>query len=697
MCRFLKEPFLITVSLVLILTFSACGNDTFSTKSEISINSNISGVDISTGEWIGVGGSYAFTERYAPTNCVSVIDYQDKIYWVTASSDKYSLQQGSEVLYTGNGWFLDAVGSKDGIWLVDCIFSENGMENRLIRIYPDNQDVAIISLNSVYHTDTPVESLNCESGNLYFICQNELIIISESGTLLCVISLDDGSNFTVTGNDEQVYIVTKNGDGNDVSQIDLVAESLSYAFSTEKGTLYHNRGDALFLLENDDGLYEIQRNGTAVPIVLWEECSLSPGNINEIIPLADGSYYCLLESGPAILSHVDPSEIKVKTKLVIATIGIPNTFRANVARFSHANTDYYIEIVDYSDGGAYTTDNALTKLNTEIISGKCPDMICFSSISPYSYIGRNYLVDLCAFFEKDNEISLEDIAIANALISQGGVYYIDGTFNFETLVGRYSDFGDRYGWTLAEYLEIERSLPSQVETIYNMTKKSFLRYISSRYIRTAIDWTNGTCNFNSDEFLEILRASNRIRENPENQRDISFGYGPTNVGNGTRVAALSWVNSVWKLAYEEKMAGCQLSFIGWPTVDGSCGSDIYLSAPVGILSRSANADGCWEFIKYMLFSADLNEETVLPVYLPLLKAKAASVIASEDYPVQMTETDAQRFFDLVAAIDNVAIYDETVLSIIEDVSGAFFDGAKTAEETAALIQSRASIYVGERQ
>jgi hypothetical protein len=69
---------------------------------------------------------------------------------------------------------------------------------------------------------------------------------------------------------------------------------------------------------------------------------------------------------------------------------------------------------------------------------------------------------------------------------------------------------------------------------------------------------------------------------------------------------------------------------------------------------------------------------------------------SNDYPIEFTDDDANRLLDLIRAIQNIAIYDETVLGIIENESAAFFNGDKTAQEVANLIQSKVAIYVAEQ-
>lgn len=71
-------------------------------------------------------------------------------------------------------------------------------------------------------------------------------------------------------------------------------------------------------------------------------------------------------------------------------------------------------------------------------------------------------------------------------------------------------------------------------------------------------------------------------------------------------------------------------------------------------------------------------------------------MSDENCPVKLTNEDKTRFFNLAGSIENVAMYDETVLNIIKEAWKPFFDGVKTAEETAATIQSKVSLYLSEQ-
>ena len=60
----------------------------------------------------------------------------------------------------------------------------------------------------------------------------------------------------------------------------------------------------------------------------------------------------------------------------------------------------------------------------------------------------------------------------------------------------------------------------------------------------------------------------------------------------------------------------------------------------------------------------------------------------------------EQYDDLMALINSttaIGSYDESIMSIITDVTGSFFAGEKSAEDTAKTIQSRVNLYVAEQK
>ena len=405
------------------------------------------------------------------------------------------------------------------------------------------------------------------------------------------------------------------------------------------------------------------------------------------------------QSGAAAMHTEETEESEIVT---IAAFGPQEDLSLLAAKYQEENPRYTIQIKDYSDNYTVELEKAQNRLNTEIAGGNIPDMICFSGISPGPYIRKGLLSDMKELLAVDSEISIDDLAVKRAVLEKDGLFTISGTFIVDTLIGLKSRFGDRYGWTLDEYLQIEADLPLETRMIYNISEESFLQFVSQRYLTHAVDWNQGTCSFNNPDFLEILEASSRIRETPKNE-EPRFGRGSEFIAQGLQITASCSLNSVWKLTREELWAENRLSTIGWPTVDGSCGSDIVMLTPVGISSQSPNKEICWEFIKFMLKNASVDApagapitmENGIPMYMPLLKEKIERVQNSDEYPVKLTDEDAERFLTLLDTIDTIAEYDTNIVTIITSESGAFFNGDKTAEEVANLIESKVNIYLSE--
>lgn len=693
----MRKTNLIIVVALLLSILTACTTD----------NSNSSAGEFSSineyGEWVGRGDKFVLKESESPENTISCGAYMDNFYYLSADVSNqflkgYNLQdEYLNVVYSAScDVSTDIAVTKDGIWIVENTLSEDERNNIIRMISFDGTEVQTIDLNSVCKTDSFVDSILCTSNYLYLLCDDKLIVLGTDGTLAFTIEMPDTFRDIVLGNDNQVYVVEADDNGNKISRVDINTQKLAFSFNTTDGTVYGGGASTFLLFEKNDGLYKIETDGKLTPSLIWDECFISLSGTRDIIVLSDDRYLCLLSGSTYILAPAETSEVIQKTKITIASVGTSISLQAALSKYNQMSGEYYIQLIDYTDGGNYTSENATIKLNTEIISGNCPDMIMFTSLSPYSYISKGLIMDLSSLFEEDEEISLDDIVIKTALNSSEGIYFVSSNFALETMVGLHSQFGDRYGWTLSEYLEIESSMSPESETLYNTTKQQFLRQISARYIRTAVDWVNGTCDFSGDEFIEILEASNRVKENPEDINNMKYGYGPVFVAKGELVAAMSWINYVWKLAYEEMAAGTELSFIGWPTPDGSCGSDIYLSNPIGIVSQSPSVDGCWEFIKYWIMNADENASSSLAVYRPALEEMISNAMNDKDIPVTFKKQDAENLYSLLEATENVAIYDASLLSIIEEESVYLFNGKRSAQEVAERIQSRARIYVSEQ-
>ena len=96
--------------------------------------------------------------------------------------------------------------------------------------------------------------------------------------------------------------------------------------------------------------------------------------------------------------------------------------------------------------------------------------------------------------------------------------------------------------------------------------------------------------------------------------------------------------------------------------------------------------------------------TMYPFLISGLKELGGVSIAPDGTETQMesveiyelSQADADIILGLIENTHSVYSYDQDILDIITDEVAAFFAGEKTAEDTAAMVQSRVNLYVQEQ-
>ena len=63
----------------------------------------------------------------------------------------------------------------------------------------------------------------------------------------------------------------------------------------------------------------------------------------------------------------------------------------------------------------------------------------------------------------------------------------------------------------------------------------------------------------------------------------------------------------------------------------------------------------------------------------------------------MTKQEAEEFVEQLYSFTEVYHYDESLINIIKEEIAPFFKGQKSAKDVAAIINSRAQIYVSENK
>ena len=395
-----------------------------------------------------------------------------------------------------------------------------------------------------------------------------------------------------------------------------------------------------------------------------------------------------------INEELPQAEQQEKIELIIGGIDLNERSIVGIINsFNEENTKYQIVIEDYSDGAA-SLNQARTVMQTKAMAGDGPDIISFEGISPLKWIGAEMLYDMDGLVAEDPDIDENDILIWNALHEYNGLFLMSPTFWTETLACSSETMQMHEGWTIDDYLEIEKNLDSNQNMIYYMNPENFLVSIGGRYLQKALDFVNASCDFDNEEFISILESAVQAG-------CYEATYDPNETGQqkvirGKLICFFSGLMTGQDVAFDREECGQTLSYIGWPTVDGSNGTDIRLTQAVGINKATKNIEGCWEFIKYLLKNPILvNNTSGMPTYAPLVK-EDLEMLNSGEPKFKTTEEDMEIVINLARESKRLTYYDEEVMNIILDESSAFIQGNVSARETAQHIQSRVSLYMKEQ-
>lgn len=206
---------------------------------------------------------------------------------------------------------------------------------------------------------------------------------------------------------------------------------------------------------------------------------------------------------------------------------------------------------------------------------------------------------------------------------------------------------------------------------------------------------------------------------------------------------------------EKAYFGEEIAMVGFPGCSENSSSLLNLQSQLAISNKSKCKEGAWEFIKTVLDNGlsesvqtpnnieeqnskyevgmnisvgeaqkkegivrYVNNNGTLPVLIDQLNKLAeqstkpnsyydenGNIVEEEqtywigDQEVKigsLTQADAEKVLEYFKTATRVCKYDENLFNIINEETAAFFNGTKTADETASIIQSRVSIYMSEQ-
>ena len=663
-------------------------------------------------------------------------------------------------------------------WPGKLIFDDEGNMNCLVSAYIENEEEMSSQesqwlfrfdsdCNEIFRQDV-TQALTLENTENSYVQQT---VIDKEGRLFASVSSGgmESSN---------AFIIVLDKEGNPIAQIDTGSDWISSMGVADDGTVlitrynYNSAGGGMECLEvdpvgktlgnphsgmpnaNSDGMSPAPGGGlwvndgsklwkydmnteTAEEVLTWTDCDINGSYVRMIQATEDGRIAVFSENWSrgtkevAYLTRKESSQVAEKQIITIATMWSSQDLQEAVVDFNKASDTYKVRINAYYDDSTEWTENkyqdAITALNASITSSNCPDIIDLTYGNVNSYVSKGLLLDLSPYLEKSS-VKREDLveSVLRAYTFGDTLVSVPTAFSINTIMGRTSQLGNRTSWTIRDIMDFAAQYPDA--KLFNYSSKDLMLSTCLQYSSDAfIDYSTGKCNFDSQEFLDILEFCNTFETETEYDREgDSF---PKQISDGRILLNNFNLYEMTEMQMYSLMFNEPITFIGYPTVDGSSGNRIMGENCYAITTESKNPDGAWEFIESQLqyepqpewgrmfrfpIRKDMLEESFEEAMKEegqydengeiMLDENGEPIIwpkttwSYDDWSAEIyaaTPEQVQMVRDLIDSAVAGTNNDETILKIITEEAAAYFEGQKSAQEVAGIIQSRVQTYVSE--
>ncbi len=496
--------------------------------------------------------------------------------------------------------------------------------------------------------------------------------------------------------------------------------------------------------------------GESAEVLNYINCDINSNEVNTIavVPGDRYVYYCSEWDSETyintftlnILNRIPDEQMQEEIILTIASANQNYELRNVVIDFNRQNTGVRLNIRTYDEYNNEENNwtGAVTQLNADITMGNVPDILVLESTLPVeSYYSKGVLVDLYPYMDDPEKgVNRGDYLenVLKACEQDGKLYSLISCFYLQVLAAKPEYVGAEPGWTMTEMLNAMDAMPEGMRAFTDFgreeLKDALLRYCGESFL----NWEEGTTNFESDDFIRLIEF---LKTCPEKSVMTEF-YDNMDYDNYDYEAEMEFYNNYEMRFYRDtalfytsalsnfngynqiyrSFAG-DATMIGYPTTDeNSNGAVITPYLELGICTASPNRDSAWVFLKYLMTSEEYFKDSYGFVIDKgwMEKQLSESEETYKDWYYEYTDEDwvrleeqysaeyvdymkksqmkyqlahGEMIYDLVKGATTVQRSNEDLMNIINEELSVFFGGARSAAETAKIIDSRARIYISE--
>lgn len=565
-----------------------------------------------------------------------------------------------------------AAGGEGGVWTLDRYWDDE---------YAEHVELCLHRLEGGYELCSEpwvssVEKICWSGGALWASCTDGYVrCIDESLELLLEYELENVMGLAATGSGVNLKYLEK-------AETKFANLSPDGALSPGPAALTEDcvLQDALegWLWTDTRGLVRDTGSG-AEYIVLWADSGLvfSAASL-WAAELGDGLYAVSDGSAAGVLRPATKADTEQpeRVTLTLAHMDENSYIPSYIDEFNRTHSDIRVELLPEMP------HEALVAL---MASDEAPDIIGFGYNSPESMAANGWLLDMYTLM---GDFPREDFLL-EPFETDGALYAVSPEYYVYTLVGLEADFGRSYIHPISDFEGIGFNYFAGDE---------FLTYSIPLWIEHSRQGAD--CDFGSPEFTELLEMAGSMNK--------AESFSPDTLSVSVLTNHMALINT-------EKERGLELWPVGFPG-----GSYISPIAAMGIHAATPEPEAAWEFIRWCVaerenFMFTLNipalEDEFYELLHPYEDLDPEKVIINEDgsweyegkhydtlfsWEPSITERQADMMLGLIRSLDTVIYYDAEIDDIISEDAGAFLSGARSLEDTAALLGDRLGTYLTEK-
>ncbi|MBP1989368.1 ABC transporter substrate-binding protein [Paenibacillus eucommiae] len=414
--------------------------------------------------------------------------------------------------------------------------------------------------------------------------------------------------------------------------------------------------------------------------------------------------------------HVTNSPSQGKKTIVFSTFYESDFLKEAKKKYEAKHPNFEIQLIHAHANGEDANWEAnhekfVKTTNTQMLTGKGPDLLEMDQLPIGQYVNKKVLANMSEMMDNDPSFQREQYFtnILDNVKLNGGVYgmpvrfYLYGIIGDEEAINKTGVTFDDKNWTWSQFIETVKELKQKGDREYAFMGRP--EYMLSQMVKgdyaAYVDQIKRKGNFDSGEFASLMKQIKTMFDEKviSGAYDFPDTYFIEDMFSSIRNFILSGTTQNVNTFKQRKL-------YNKPIAEGQKpGGFFRTETTIGINANSSVKKEAWDFVKFLI------SDEVNPGGFPLNKnvyqklaqqiLQEGSVKADEEGQAhgqifKVREEDILRLNSYISdAIHPVEFKPSKVEDIILEESKAFFNGQKSAEAVAKLVQNRVTTVLNE--